>query len=1121
MSPRIPGTPLMLAALVVTLVATSVGAMRASVLSWNNAAGGSISTAQNWSPPQVPTSADDLVFNLLNTYIVTYTGGATTSGTHTYKRGNVTLDLVLSHAIREGMTVGDVSGDVATATLTKGTLTSNGLVVVGDAAGSIGALEIDGLPGDDPELRTATTAGDVIIGNNGSGDLIITHGGLLSVADRFLAGSGNSAAAEISVDGISIASPFESSKLEVAGTAQASAIGAGGDVTMEVVGGGTADFAGSLNVAQGTQSTSSLFVGGSGFDPSSVTVGGDLGIGRNTAAGTVGGVGTVTVGAPATLTVIGTTHVGNDPDGGAGLLVLEDDAIITTGSLAVGAGGLLDLQGGTLTVDGGTLTHGNLAAGLSVSGLGDPLLNLVNGAAATLGVGDDGRALTLGGGAGLERGDLLVLSGSSLEVGSGDVVLGDDSDDDGRLEVKEAGSSLTVVATEEFVVGRDGDALFSARSHADAVVGDLLIARGSTSTATTLIETGATLDARNIYVGGSTTAPGGNGTLFVGTGSVCTASGPGGGEVRIWHTGSLDLRGTLFADTVTVGGAGVLTEGTIEADRCNVDVEFVASGVIDAQVFVRAAIAKLTAQGDLTLGREDGVGFINFGTLDCADHTVTALSAFRSGLGEVRLDGGTLVVPHGGHVNSSDELSGTGTVIGDIDLDGAIVATADGLRFAGVVESVGQEIGGTKIEFVDGGGFLGAGVIDAQVVCDSLSSIAAMGDLALGNGSAGAVSVDGTLDADDHLVTLADPGQAALSGQTLLSGGTIRVNTPGILAVGEGSVEGFGLLDARTFLDGGTITATGPLTIGRSGESDGFTGRRGELLVGAHAVKLLDSNGAEVPTITSLAGGTLTCASGFVLDDSKSLQGSGTCQGNVESAGEIEPGGPGALGALVVNGDLATSGVFAVEIGEAGAAARDADGGDAARASVLADLVAVSGEAALSGTLRIAALPGLETVDGDRFPILECGTRTGEFTTVEFEDPVLDLIFEIAYTPTSVELVARVTTDVPDGPIDGGDSGTPVVPAEFALRITSGNPSARGESIAIEYDVPVDGPAVSLVVYDANGRVVSGLVEGVRSAGRHSLEWGGQRTPDLASGVYFLRMDTRDFRTTRRLVLLR
>src|SRR5207248_2011788 len=45
--------------------------IHASNLNWSNIAGGAASTSGNWSPSQVPTSADDLIFNLLNTYTVT------------------------------------------------------------------------------------------------------------------------------------------------------------------------------------------------------------------------------------------------------------------------------------------------------------------------------------------------------------------------------------------------------------------------------------------------------------------------------------------------------------------------------------------------------------------------------------------------------------------------------------------------------------------------------------------------------------------------------------------------------------------------------------------------------------------------------------------------------------------------------------------------------------------------------------------------------------------------------------------------------------------------------------------------------------------------------------------
>jgi PKD repeat protein len=64
---------------------------------------------------------------------------------------------------------------------------------------------------------------------------------------------------------------------------------------------------------------------------------------------------------------------------------------------------------------------------------------------------------------------------------------------------------------------------------------------------------------------------------------------------------------------------------------------------------------------------------------------------------------------------------------------------------------------------------------------------------------------------------------------------------------------------------------------------------------------------------------------------------------------------------------------------------------------------------------------------------------------------------------------------------------------------------------------------VSLRIYDIRGRLVSVLVEGVRSAGRHSVVWWGRDDDDRlrASGVYFVRLTAGAYSETRKFVVVR
>ncbi|MCX5754178.1 MAG: T9SS type A sorting domain-containing protein, partial [Candidatus Krumholzibacteria bacterium] len=60
-------------------------------------------------------------------------------------------------------------------------------------------------------------------------------------------------------------------------------------------------------------------------------------------------------------------------------------------------------------------------------------------------------------------------------------------------------------------------------------------------------------------------------------------------------------------------------------------------------------------------------------------------------------------------------------------------------------------------------------------------------------------------------------------------------------------------------------------------------------------------------------------------------------------------------------------------------------------------------------------------------------------------------------------------------------------------------------------------------IYDVTGRLVRTLVDEVKDAGAHSIPWDGRNNvgADVASGMYFYKMETVRFLATKKLVLLR
>jgi hypothetical protein len=104
--------------------------------------------------------------------------------------------------------------------------------------------------------------------------------------------------------------------------------------------------------------------------------------------------------------------------------------------------------------------------------------------------------------------------------------------------------------------------------------------------------------------------------------------------------------------------------------------------------------------------------------------------------------------------------------------------------------------------------------------------------------------------------------------------------------------------------------------------------------------------------------------------------------------------------------------------------------------------------------------------------------------------------------------------------VDGAFEYSPEVevaltPTRFALELGGANPFRAATTL--RYALPEGGP-VTLTVYDVLGRRVATLVDGEKAAGRHTATLDGRR---LASGAYFVRLQSGDRVQTRRVQLVR
>jgi hypothetical protein len=136
---------------------------------------------------------------------------------------------------------------------------------------------------------------------------------------------------------------------------------------------------------------------------------------------------------------------------------------------------------------------------------------------------------------------------------------------------------------------------------------------------------------------------------------------------------------------------------------------------------------------------------------------------------------------------------------------------------------------------------------------------------------------------------------------------------------------------------------------------------------------------------------------------------------------------------------------------------------------------------------------------------------------VQWLDPI-DPGWQYHYKITAVDYSGNESEHTGPSTVTGVPSA---VPTRFALHQNTPNPF--NPTTLIRYDVPGSGGHVTLRIYDVTGRLVRTLVDGPHTAGEKRVIWYGQDNwgNHVATGVYFYRMTTPGFTTTKKMVLLR
>lgn len=660
-------------------------------------------------------------------------------------------------------------------------------------------------------------------------------------------------------------------------------------------------------------------------------------------------------------------------------------------------------------------------------------------------------------------------------------------------------------------------------------------------------------DAGTATLGGVTNI----GTLqILGNGSSITVNGSSfanEGLIAVNYSGISNNATLRFADTCTLTGAG------------EVFLRVGGSSISDA-VISTLGDAVLTVGADQLIhgSGELSARMVNQGTIVADDPTwdLTCNSDDLINHGVMRAeDGGDLLISDGTLINLA--------TVAAIDASRILVSAAGFLRNQGQITATDE-------------GLLWVSSSSGQLVNDGSITAGPMGHFHVTNGSVknygtvraeaqGAVWVDyGTYWSEGLTAVSADGSfwsdrmqvSGNYSGSTL-TGGTWQVEAGGIMRLIDCNVQTLkagavligpgatiysneGSTDALAGLT--SIQAGGHLEVraGRDYATPGnLTNAFGGLTVGAGCAfavlgQYTQTGNGEIDRGVACIDGTLDTNAGTLAISSGTLCGSGTILDDVNSGGWVKPGSlSGSLvGTLAVAGSFVQSpgGTFDVQLGGTGTGE--------------SDVLQVSGQASLAGRLIVRSIEGYTPQVGDRFTILACGARTGEFA-VETGCPGLGLIYDTFYYADRVEIEilgdasAVAEPELAGEPQEPGEEAEPAAPgASDPAAEDPGNGAGQagttkiptavsltarplgGGAAALELALP-ESAEIDLRLYDLNGRQVAIVARGFEAAGVHDYALSGERFRGrgLPAGIYLaavrIRSASETLRTGTRVVLIR
>ncbi|HEY0597011.1 autotransporter outer membrane beta-barrel domain-containing protein [Sphingopyxis sp.] len=832
-----------------------------------------------------------------------------------------------------------------------GAVTTGNQGIIGYFAGSGGTVTVDG-PNSVWNLSNALQ-----IGREGSGELTISNGGIVSTAaapvslDFRTIGSQQGASGEVTVTGAGSAW-LGDANLTVGGEGTGTlTVAAGGLATSgTAVIGSSVDSVGTVTVTGGNSAWTNddqMFVGFSGKGTMTISKGGTVG---NTTAFIgygAGSDGAVTVtGANSSLTNSADLLVGY---AGNGTLNIADGGAVTN---AVGAIGYAAGFSGRATVTGPASSWTNLNE-LFVGTFGGGLLDITDQGSVSSTAGFIGRNAG-------SNGAVTVTGPGSAWTSSSTIYVGNAGS--GTLTVTDGGSvtasQITIAAvagsTGILNIGSDAGQAATAAGTLDtsgiafgAGAGSLIFNHTDADYDFDVAITGAgtiqqvagvtRLTADNSGFTGSTAISGG--TLLVNS-----TLGDAASEVVVLGGGTLGGNGTIGGN-VTVGGGATLAPGNSPGTlTVGGDLELTPNAVL-AFEFGRAGIIGgalndlVNVGGDLTLA----------GTIDVL---VPTGGSFGPGIYRMFNYGGTLTdngltlgtMPGGSAVSVQTAVTGQVNLVNTAGLTLSFWDGNAGPKNDGTVNGGNGvwRVGGGSSNWTDAGGALNADY--------------AQDTFAIFSGAPGDVTVD---DAGGDV--LASGLQFASSGYRVAGDALTLTDAQAIVQVGDGSAAGAGFAatiaselagtaglvktDAGTLVltgansyTGGTAIDGGTLQIGSGGASGSIIGdidNEGALVVDRSGALTLDGTISGSGSLTKRGSGTLT------LTGTNSYAGGTTINGGtIQISNDANLGDVGGTLSLQI-GTLQAGAAFTsarnILVGGAGANRIDTQGFDVTLSGIVSD----------------------------------------------------------------------------------------------------------------------------------------------------------------------------------------